>query len=227
MFDSSFQRSGVYFKTLQILRIFAQVIQRTRRDVELLNPEVSLSAPVLPLTSPDSDPTEDNMLQANWDILWGFYLEKEDHLLKRITNKTEEVKSLRDGLFNATSLREASRSTTMNRYVIVFTVMTVLYLPPSLVASVFGTELFTTDDNGETVTRFKVATVVTSISTYALGVFLIWIADRLDLPGILWERVTDWWQRTFNRATKWYGRSNWREDILASRKRAEDATSSA
>jgi len=39
-----------------------------------------------------------------------------------------------DKLFNATSLREASRSTTMNRYVIVFTVMTVLYLPPSLVA---------------------------------------------------------------------------------------------
>ncbi len=34
-------------------------------------------------------------------------------------------------LFNATSLREAARSTTMNRYVIVFTIMTVLYLPPS------------------------------------------------------------------------------------------------
>ena len=33
-------------------------------------------------------------------------------------------------LFNATSLREAARSTTMNRYVIVFTIMTVLYLPP-------------------------------------------------------------------------------------------------
>ena len=34
-------------------------------------------------------------------------------------------------LFNASSLREAARSTTMNRYVIVFTIMTVLYLPPS------------------------------------------------------------------------------------------------
>jgi len=37
-------------------------------------------------------------------------------------------------LFNATSLREASRSTTMNRYIIVFTIVTVLYLPPSLIA---------------------------------------------------------------------------------------------
>ena len=34
-------------------------------------------------------------------------------------------------IFNATSLREANRSTTMNRYVIIFTVVTVIFLPPT------------------------------------------------------------------------------------------------
>src|ERR1700760_1288756 len=37
-------------------------------------------------------------------------------------------------LFTASSLREANRSTTMSRYVIIFTVVTVLYLPPSFMS---------------------------------------------------------------------------------------------
>jgi len=98
MFDTSFQRSRIYFKTLQLLRIFTQMIERTRRDVEELNPRASVSGPILPLTKPRDRPTEDAALLANWDILWGFYTQKEEYLLKRILNKTEEVKSLRDGV---------------------------------------------------------------------------------------------------------------------------------
>ncbi|KAK0725999.1 hypothetical protein B0H67DRAFT_681209 [Lasiosphaeris hirsuta] len=128
--NSNFQISGVYFKTLLILRMFAQVIQRTRKDVESFNPQAMPSPHALPLTSPGSDPTADATLMANWAILWVSHLQKEEYFLKRIADKTEEVKSLRDGLFNATSLREASRSTTMNRYFIVFTIMT-SPLPPA------------------------------------------------------------------------------------------------
>jgi len=96
MFDTSFQRSRIYFKTLQLLRIFTQMIERTRRDVERFNPHSSGS--ILPLMNPSDKPTEDATLLANWDILWGFYSEKEEYLLKRLLNKTEEVKSLRDGV---------------------------------------------------------------------------------------------------------------------------------
>jgi len=37
-------------------------------------------------------------------------------------------------LFNATSLREASESSKMGRYVLVFTIATIIYLPPSFIA---------------------------------------------------------------------------------------------
>jgi len=95
MFDTSFQRSRIYFQTLQILRIFTQMIERTRRDVECLNPHVN---PGLPFTKSGYRPSEDATILANWDILWEFYTQKEEYLLKRISNKTEEVKSLRDGV---------------------------------------------------------------------------------------------------------------------------------
>ncbi|KAK3358811.1 hypothetical protein B0T25DRAFT_447527 [Lasiosphaeria hispida] len=127
MFDNSFGRSKAYFKALQILRIFADAIRETGRGVRGMSPEKLAWAT-------HSKPDEDLDLLNNWKILWTSYLEAETRLLSRIAGKTEEIKGLRDGMFNATSLREASRSTTMNRYVIVFTIVTLLYLPPSLVA---------------------------------------------------------------------------------------------
>jgi Mg2+ and Co2+ transporter CorA len=36
-------------------------------------------------------------------------------------------------LLNATTLREASRANTMNRYIVVFTIVTVMYLPPNFI----------------------------------------------------------------------------------------------
>ncbi|KAK0619118.1 hypothetical protein B0T14DRAFT_431992 [Immersiella caudata] len=198
MFDSSFERSRIYFKTLQVLRIFSQAVKSTRRAVHDLAPDrmpkmfTVRTAMARPFIHPRSIATEDKTLMANWKILWSYYLESEKQLLQRIAEKTEEIKSLRDGLFNATSLREASRSTTMNRYVIVFTIVTVLYLPPSLIASVFGTELFTTEDTAETIGRFKTSTVVVSMTTYAFALFLIWLADRLEYPRIMLRKMKAW-----------------------------------
>ncbi len=150
MFDDDFRRSKVYFESLQILRIFGQVIRETGRGMRGLHPEIAS-------TSGWGMPDIDKIALDNWKILWDFYLEKEKHFLQRIAEKTEEIEGLRGGvsrrplitsrenssrmltllslqLFNATALREASRSTTMNRYIIVFTIVTVLYLPPSLIA---------------------------------------------------------------------------------------------
>ncbi|KAK4445783.1 hypothetical protein QBC34DRAFT_412658 [Podospora aff. communis PSN243] len=198
MFDSSFERSRIYFKTLQVLRIFSQTVKSTRRAVYSLAPEripkvFSIrTGATRPFIHPNTIATDDKILMANWKILWSYYLESEKQLLQQIAEKTEEIKSLRDGLFNATSLREASRSTTMNRYVIVFTIVTVLYLPPSLIASVFGTELFTTEDTEETIGRFKTSTVVVSMSTYIFALLLIWLADRLEYPRIMLRKAKAW-----------------------------------
>jgi hypothetical protein len=57
--------------------------------------------------------------------------------------------------------------------------------------AVFGADISASGDVVETVTRFKVATVVTCVRTYVLGIFLIWLADRLDLPGLILGEITD------------------------------------
>lgn len=160
MFDTSFVRSRVYFKTLEMLRIFGDTIRETGRDLQEMDPERILQGSFRHAGHNvryflREDPLQDTALWENWEKLSSFQQKAEDRLLRRIAEKTEEIKSLRDGvsglenwnaagrlerlltdgqLFNATSLRESSQSTTMNRYVIVFTIMTVLYLPPSFIA---------------------------------------------------------------------------------------------
>jgi hypothetical protein len=104
MFDSSFERSRVYFNSLQVLRIFGQSIRSTRRGIRQLAPESfpsrmdHITSFDRPFILPRSNPREDKILLANWKILWGFYVEAEGELLSRIAEKTEEVKSLRDGV---------------------------------------------------------------------------------------------------------------------------------
>ncbi|RYP78767.1 hypothetical protein DL771_000434 [Monosporascus sp. 5C6A] len=164
MFDGSFQRSKLYFETLQILRIFADNIRFTGNDLEdighhFTGPPKYIAEYLLQLPYAGPYATivaqEVEALQANWNIVTKFHHETEQRLLQRIEEKAEEVKSLRDGLLNATSLLEASQSTKMSRYIIAFTVVTIAYLPPSFVATAFGTQLFNDRDNAVTITKYK------------------------------------------------------------------------
>jgi hypothetical protein len=116
MFDSSFGRSRIYFKTLQILRIFSQTIKSTRQAVRTLAPErfpkvhSAMNVTTRPFIHPNSNPTDDKILMANWNILWEFYVESEKHLLQRVAEKTEEIKSLRDGVCHIICSGHASPS---------------------------------------------------------------------------------------------------------------------
>lgn len=78
MFDGpNFERSRSYFAALQLLRIFSDRIKETRQDliqaIEALHQDVS--------------PFESTGLK-----------EAESRLLQRIDRKTEEIKTLRDGV---------------------------------------------------------------------------------------------------------------------------------
>lgn len=99
-------------------------------------------------------------------------------LLERIDRKTEEIKTLRDGLFNSTSVREATRATEMNRYVIVFTVVTVIYTPPSFISALFATPLpyFAKGDPGE----FKRAVAIATGTTVLAALILLALANSFD-----------------------------------------------
>ncbi|KAJ5293849.1 hypothetical protein N7508_008670 [Penicillium antarcticum] len=102
--------------------------------------------------------------------------------LDRIERKVEEVKSLRDGLFNATSVREASKGTSLaemsgrqNQYILVFTIATVFYLPMSFVTSFYGMHLFDQgDDPSASKAPFIATFVVLSLATYILAASGLW-----------------------------------------------------
>ncbi|KAK3296687.1 uncharacterized protein B0H64DRAFT_390089 [Chaetomium fimeti] len=204
MFDTSYARSRVYFKTLEMLRIFGDTIRETGRDLQEMDPERLLQGSFL-RAGWDAryflrdDPATDKALWKNWRILSEFQKGAEERLMRRITEKTEEIKSLRDGLFNATSLREAARSTTMNRYVIVFTVVTVLYLPPSLTSSLFGTPLFDGEDQAETVGRFRTSTIIVCVITYVIAFLLLWLADKWETAGSLYHEAREFAASTWSR----------------------------
>ncbi|KAI1616501.1 hypothetical protein EDD36DRAFT_137179 [Exophiala viscosa] len=66
-------------------------------------------------------------------------------LLDRIRTKRQEVVTLRDGLFNATAVREALQGSRLNqqglrlnRYVFIFTITTIIYLPLTFVTGFLG-----------------------------------------------------------------------------------------
>ncbi|KAI0102748.1 hypothetical protein GGR51DRAFT_526107 [Nemania sp. FL0031] len=173
MFDETgFERSKLYVTVLQVLRIFSEYIPAVSDDLRSLD-RLFLQEEDFPMTN--MTPEELRMMRSNWKSVKEFQKKAEDILLGRISQKTEEVKSLRDGLFNASSLREANnssrearRATSMGRYVLVFTVVTILYLPPSFISTVFALDIFKTDI-AQGKWEYKVSLVSVSLVTYLLA----------------------------------------------------------
>ncbi len=103
MFDLSFDRSRVYFKTLEMLRIFGDTIRETGRDLQEMDPKILLQRSSQRAgwdvrAFLRDDPVQDMALWENWRTLSEFQTAAEKRLLRRITEKTEEIKSLRDGV---------------------------------------------------------------------------------------------------------------------------------
>ncbi|KAL2854575.1 hypothetical protein BJX68DRAFT_232036 [Aspergillus pseudodeflectus] len=174
MFDDDFSKSDQYFAVLQTLHMCTDWITGTLRDFRELCQRLE---PVFE-HAPDNVRVDKEALAALCDAV---VADSELHLqplLDRIERKVEEVKGLRDGLFNATSVKEASKGTRLaensrrqNRYVLVFTVATVFYLPMGFVTSFFGMHLFdpNNDDPSSSQIPFIITFVVLSIATYVIA----------------------------------------------------------
>ncbi|OTB16432.1 hypothetical protein K445DRAFT_58648 [Daldinia sp. EC12] len=125
MFDSTFERSRLYFTVLQALRIFSEWIEESARELQQLKQDFDANI-------------QFNMARREIDELWdkviAIHGASSKSLIDRIEKKEEEIKSFRDGLFSATSVREASRATILNQYILVFTIVTIFYLPLSYVS---------------------------------------------------------------------------------------------
>ncbi|KAK5652329.1 hypothetical protein OQA88_10679 [Cercophora sp. LCS_1] len=130
MFDDSFQRSKVYSTVLETLRVSGDWVRDFLKTWESLREQWETNV------KPDRifDKKDSAAIEKNWAVVDRMMRARAEVLLTRITSKAEEVKSLRDGVFNATSLREASKGIELNRAVYVFTVVTVIFTPPGFLA---------------------------------------------------------------------------------------------
>jgi hypothetical protein len=97
MFDVDFERSRLYFTVLQILRIFGECIRTVSADLKALD-NLFLTRMMFSFTWLPSD-DERLDLSSNWKSITKHQKDAEERLLRRLLDKTEEVKSLRDGVY--------------------------------------------------------------------------------------------------------------------------------
>ncbi|KAL4863707.1 hypothetical protein BDV12DRAFT_177218 [Aspergillus spectabilis] len=142
-----------YFTVLQTLRICRAWIHEVTKDLDNMK------------TTTDKCHSSES-LGFRWDSLQKQCEEATEELVKRIGWIEEEFKSLQDGLINITSVVESTKSSTMNRYILIFTVATIIYLPMSFVTSVFGMHLFDYSRLEETQHAFYITMVLASALTY-------------------------------------------------------------
>ncbi|KAK4116135.1 hypothetical protein N656DRAFT_227040 [Canariomyces notabilis] len=191
MVDSSaFELSEFYFAIEQLLRIAADWIQESMDDLQSVyvrilercfsaerrNTVSGTKITFIPLY-PAAQEAALAVFHQNWKRVLSHQQRLGNNLLSRIAKKREEVKSLRDGLFNATSVSEATKSSQLNHYILAFTVVTIFYLPLSFIAILFAFGMFEWDDLGQTVS-FVVTTVLVAGGTYIFSGLLIWIVRK-------------------------------------------------
>lgn len=73
---------------------------------------------------------------------------------------------------------EASKSTSMNRHIIVFTVVTILYLPLSYVTAVYSMSLIQDEDLSHLKWPHVGSMVVVACLTYMISVAVVFFVDR-------------------------------------------------
>ncbi|KAF2276176.1 uncharacterized protein EI97DRAFT_458668 [Westerdykella ornata] len=179
MFDdagSGFALSEFYFTVLQLLRVAHDWIQESVEELKNLAGEFEWQyGPDGYLHDHDQEAAE--VSRRNWESVMSHQQSLANGLLSRIAKKREEMSSLRDGLFNATSVREATKSSQLNHYILVFTVVTIFYLPLSFVAALFALDLFKWDAPGQK-GSFAAAIVAVAGGTYVCSGLLIWTVRR-------------------------------------------------
>ncbi|KAK4040038.1 hypothetical protein C8A01DRAFT_46610 [Parachaetomium inaequale] len=179
MRDDSLAHSKLYFQLLQLLRIIPLWIRETRYDLEKLRNDCSGSI-FNPIPSLNHQPflATAGIVRQNWDEVLGRFQVLETELQRRIDAKTDEIRGLRDGLFSASGLQEAHKATSMNRYIIIFTTVTIFYLPPAFVTAVFSMDLLHDEKLAFLKSTYAATIVTASVVTYIVAFGLVLFVDR-------------------------------------------------
>ncbi|KAH7179160.1 uncharacterized protein B0J16DRAFT_322650 [Fusarium flagelliforme] len=124
MFDKSFNRSKDYLVALQILRIVDEWIDEVLPSMEVLRENAQL----------EQDGFYQPGVSESIDAADKWIKQQAGSVQRRVRKKTEEIKSLRDGLFNATALREATKAAKLNQATYIFTIVTLVFTPLGFLA---------------------------------------------------------------------------------------------
>lgn len=170
--------SESYFSILQILRIASEWVKESMDDLERLVAKIeefyffldSIEGSQfvkndaflrLDPAHPEEAIASIKAFKESWAKVVSYQQEIDRALQARIEKKSEEIKTLRDGvsdgaqrstihdlftnrsqLFNATSVSEAAKSVQLNKIVFIFTVVTIFYLPLGFIAVSRASRLF-------------------------------------------------------------------------------------
>ncbi|KAK2126387.1 hypothetical protein NOF04DRAFT_1249668 [Fusarium oxysporum II5] len=185
MFDKSFDRSKDYFVALQLLRIVDEWLDEVAPSVKELQKD-----PYLRFTSICAAETVDNFNAAIRSID-----ERTAVIQKRVRKKVEEVNSLRDGLFNATSLRESTKAMALNQAIYVFTVVTVLFTPVSFLATFWALPFLNNPTEGTDIvpvpSSFRNSFIIMPLLTYALVIGVAWFVGQRNGTNALLDLLRE------------------------------------
>ncbi|TGJ80287.1 hypothetical protein E0Z10_g8469 [Xylaria hypoxylon] len=173
---NSADASVLYFKVLQFLNNFSDMVRAASSYWDTLSIKVPYGWALHDPFSHSYLYVEDtqNIVAHNWGIVRQRQRDASNRILEKLERTSNEVKSLQSGLFNVQSITEARKSRILNKYLTVFTVVTILFLPPTFVATFFGMHIFDADKIDTTQKIFWVVLGALSGGTYlfaALGLF--------------------------------------------------------
>ncbi|KAI2606607.1 hypothetical protein GGR54DRAFT_620502 [Hypoxylon sp. NC1633] len=178
--------SEFYFAVLQILRIASDWIKESMKHLRRLvdNMEIKYYSPnrardgrpTFLSNSSEKQALEIQMFRQNWGSVLSRQQDIGRELLDRISKKQEEIQSLRDSLFSATSVSESTKSSQLNHYILVFTVVTIFYLPLSFVTALFALDIVKNQPNQ--FLSFTVTMALVAVSTYILAGTLAWAVRK-------------------------------------------------
>ncbi|CAI7624827.1 unnamed protein product [Penicillium pancosmium] len=184
MFDRSFRLSEQYFSVLQMLRIFHDWTEQTKEYNDIIMPRFRQYLEYLNGTHKFDLKMGELMSLA--EMVDNQVDSQAKSLISRIEKKQVEIESLRDGLFNASSLREAVQARTLNLFVIVFTILTIIYTPLGFLATLWAIpNLAALIDGGEgssTPISFYVTWIGLPIGTYIAATFFLVLAWGSSSP---------------------------------------------
>jgi hypothetical protein len=200
MYDQDLIVSELYFFISQVLRFARLWIQESCNDLpgfvqhlekEHFSVEGKHSNPhasFLP-DAPEAQRAAIEVFRANWAAVMRHQKELADGLFDRIEKKEAEIGSLRDALFAATSVSEATKSKQLNHYILVLSILTIFYLPLSFVAALYALDLFSWDDPNQ---KMSFITTLASVAgaTYCFAGSLIWFIRKPRLRPAM--KKTGW-----------------------------------